>query len=369
MTRGAVGLCALALAACGASGQSASDAGVSPRADAATGPLDARADSPGGHIPEASLADAPAPPADAGAALSRRYPCDKGLASDPAVLFAEAFDEPTVAALTARYEQSDDPAGMALVTDVPVASCGGTSVQLTSSATANATDFYKTFAPTDEVWVRWYVKYQAGVTWHHTGMWFGGYNPSTPYPSPHAGLLPAGDDRFSIGIEPVWGVGSPNPRLDTYDYWMQMHSWMAVPSGTTAYYGNAVIHQNSFTADDDAWICLEAHAKMNTDLTSGTGAELDVWKNDALVAHFDDHAPLGYWMKDKFCPVGAPGTECTSYPPDAGTVMIPLDLQWRKTQSLALTYIWPQNYITTGSGTLGLDAMVVASARIGCMQP
>jgi hypothetical protein len=76
-----------------------------------------------------------------------------------------------------------------------------------------ATDLYKNLAPGyDELFVRYYAKYQSGVEWHHTGVWVGSYNPALDYPSPQAGLKPNGDDRFSISFEPV--SAGPNPRMD-----------------------------------------------------------------------------------------------------------------------------------------------------------
>ena len=100
--------------------------------------------------------------------------------------------------------------GMALVTDVPAKSCGGASLKLTSGVKANATDLYQRLSGKDELFVRYYAKYQAGTQGHHTGVRFGGYTPPTPYPNPMAGLKPNGDDRFSVSIEPVYGVGAAN---------------------------------------------------------------------------------------------------------------------------------------------------------------
>jgi hypothetical protein len=277
--------------------------------------------------------------ASAGVGLSTRYPCDKGLASDPAVLWLEDFEEGTVPGVTARYDSANNPPGMALVPDVPGRSCGHASMKMTSGTNANATDLYKRLVPAQSEWfVRWYAKYQAGVNWHHTGVWIGGYAPPSAYPNPQAGLKPNGDDRFSVSIEPIYGIGQPNPRFDFYNYWMHMHSWMDQPQGTTAYYGNALVHANSFTADDDTWICLELHVKLNSSLTSSTGAVLEVWKNGALVQHFGDSAPVGCWIKDKFCPVGADGSECTAYPNLCIQPYVPLDLQWRSTTSLSSTH-------------------------------
>jgi hypothetical protein len=346
-------------------GASSRDASVSPDSAAPT-----EASAPPSDAATSDTAQAPPPDGGGATGLAAKYPCDMGITGDPAFVFGENFEEGAVSAVTSRYEAANNPPGMQLVADVPPNSCGKASMKLTSGVSANATDFYKQLTNRDELFVRWYVKYQAGITWHHAGMWFGGYQPATPYANPMAGLKPSGDDRISVAIEPAFGIGAPNPRLDTYDYWMQMHSWMDMPSGPTAYYGNSVIHQNSFTADDDAWMCLEAHVKLNTDLTSSAGAELDVWKNDVRVQHFDAATPVGYWIKDKYCPSGADGSECTDYPPPAGTTMIPLDLQWRSTAALGLNYFWPQNYITSGpDGSLQYDDMIVATARVGCLSP
>jgi hypothetical protein len=303
-----------------------------------------------------------------GVGLAAKYPCDKGMASDPAIVWMENFEEGSVGAVTMRYDNANDPPGMQLVSDVPSKSCGMASMKMTSGAGTNATDLYKQLPGSDEWYVRWYAKYQAGAPWHHTGVWFGGYNPPTPYANPMAGLKPNGDDRISMAIEPVYGSGMPNPRFDTYSYWMQMHSWMDMPMGNTAYYGNAVVNQKAFTADDTTWICLEVHMKLNTDLSSGTGAVLEIWKNDGLIQHYDDQGPMGCWIKDKFCVSGTDGPECTNYPNLCLKPYVVLDQQWRSTASLPLNYFWPQNYITdTATGAVEFDDMVIAKSRVGCL--
>jgi hypothetical protein len=349
---------------CGGSGSDA----TSTDSDAAT-PSDATSQDGGGTGADAP-SDSSGSPTDGGGSgvgLAAKYPCDQGMSADPAIVWMENFEEGSVNVVTSRYESSQS-AGMQLVSDVPGKSCGKASMKLTSGNGVNATDLYKELPGADEWFVRWYAKYQAGAPWHHTGVWFGGYNPPTPYANPHAGLKPNGDDRFSMAIEPVYGVGAPNPRFDTYAYWMQMHSWMDVPSGNTAYYGNAVVNQKSFTADDATWVCLEVHMKLNTDLASGAGAVLEIWKNDALVQSYTDTTPVGCWIKDKYCPSGADGPECTNYSNLCAKPYVPLDQQWRSTSSLPLNYFWPQNYITdTATGSVQYDDMVIAKTRVGCL--
>jgi hypothetical protein len=342
--------------------------GSSPSADAGAG-TDGATSTPPGAPGDSGTTDDPSGDAAAGGGLASKYPCDEGIAADPSVVFTESFEEGTVSAITARYESSSNPAGMALVADVPPKSCGKAALELTSGAGANATDLYKKLPNADEWYVRWYAKYQKGISWHHSGVWFGGYAPALDYPFPNAGLRPNGDDRFSLAIEPVYGVGTAQPRLDTYDYWMKMHSYMDQPSGDMAYYGTAVVNQAGFTVDEEQWMCIEVHAKVNPDPGSGAGAVLEIWKNDGLVQSFTDASPVGYWVKDKFCPDGATGPECVMYPAPPGTTKVPLDMQVRGASALALNYFWPQNYITDGpDGSLSFDDVVIAKTRIGCLR-
>jgi hypothetical protein len=300
-----------------------------------------------------------------GVGLGSRYPGDVGIAMDPDVVWSENFEEKTLAEFFARYSDSKQE-GLAFDADVPAASRGKASAKLTASgAGPNAVDFYKQLPDLEEVFVRYYARYEANVPWHHTGVWIGGYNPSSKYPNPQAGLKPSGDDRFNLSLEPLEQATSP--RMDFYNYWMKMHSWMDMPMGDTAYYGNSLVHDPALRAKD-AWQCVELHVKLNPDPSSGAGAELGVWVDDASVAQFTDTAPRGYWVKDKFCPESATGTECTMYRP-ANPTLVPLDLQYRSTAALKINAFWPQNYITdAGSGSVFYDDMVVAKSRVGCIR-
>jgi hypothetical protein len=326
-------------------------------------PADTPADVPAdgdADVPADSADDAP-PDAPAGT-LSERYPGDLGLGGDPAVIWFEDFEEGSLAAVAGRYDQVRDDGNWTLVADTP--SGTGSALALRAGVGHEAVDLYKQLPDGDEWYVRWYARYEPGIQWHHSGMWFGGYNPGSPWPSPGAGTRPNGDDRFSIAVEPVWD--SPSLRFDFYNYWMRMHSWMAVPvDDGTAYYGNSLVHRNDFTVDEPSWVCLEAHALVNPDPAGGTGGVLEVWKNDVPMVAYSDAGPLGYWIRDKFCTPAADGAECTDYPAPASEL---LDLQVRNTSALRLNAFWPQNYITEGpDGTLTFDQLVVATVRVGCM--
>ena len=323
----------------------------------------------GRHV---AVMDAPADDAagrDSGSAgdptLSGQYPGDVGLGDDPGVVWFEDFEEGSVAAVDTRYDQTQGDARKQLVSDHVG---GAAALALTAGGAVSAVDLYKQLPDRDEWYVRWYAKYQAGVTWHHSGMWVGGYDPAMPYPSPMAGYKPTGDDRFSIAVEPAWGIGTASARFDFYDYWMEMHSWMdTVTNDGTSYYGNSLAHTDA--VDDrrgHVGVPRAPRPHQYGPASSGAGSILELWKNDAPMVRFADSGPPGYWIRDKFCTVTADGTECTDYPAAATDT---LDLQVRSTTAYGLNAFWPQNYVTDPNpGTLELDQMVVATRRIGCMR-
>jgi hypothetical protein len=307
-----------------------------------------------------------ASPSPSLATLATKHPLDAGMATDPAVVHYENFSESSVAAVAARYSTVVNSAGMALVADHPANSPGTHSLRLTAGGSHASTYLYKNFgAGYDELYFRYYIKYVGTGPWHHSGVWFGGYNPPLPYPYPHAGARPAGNDRYSIGFEPI--PTYKNSPMDFYVYWRGMHSWMASPTGAVGdYYGNTFVHDPELLTESNTWVCYEIHLKLNPVPTIGTGAMLQVWKNDTLVQSFDDSGPPGYWVRDKFCPNDAQGTECTAYRPASGALTL-LDQRWRTTTALKINYFWPQNYNTAAAASsLLLDDVVIAKERIGC---
>jgi hypothetical protein len=290
------------------------------------------------------------------------------MASDPSVVWTENFEEGSVAAIIARYDSYKNPGGMTLVTDQPASTSGTHALELTAGGSGSqaATDFYKNFGTGyDELYFRYYAKYIGNGPWHHSGLWIGGYNPPLPYPYPRAGQKPNGSDYYSLGLEPIPSfAGVP---MDFYTYWRGMQSWKTNPTGATGdYYGNTLLHDAEFRMQSDTWVCYEIHLKLNPNPTNSAGAVLEVWENDNLIRRFDDTGPYGYWVKDKFCPNDADGTECSNNRP-ANPVLVLLDQQWRTTSSLKINYFWPQNYNDASTySSLLLDDMVVATKRIGC---
>ena len=321
------------------------------------------------YLPMFAIRVSPTSAGPSTATLAQKHPGDVGMGSDPAVVHYENFSEPSVAAVVARYNSYKNTAGMALVADHPVYSPSPHAMQFTAGGAQHETNLYRDFgAGYDELWFRYYVKYEGSGVWSHSGLWFGGANPTLPYPYPHAGTRPAGNDRFLISLEPTPTFA--NDPMDFYNYWVGMHSFMADPAGKAdAYYGNALLHDAQLLTGSDTWTCYEIHLKLNPEMTNGSGAVLELWKNDALVRRFDDTGPYGYWVGDRFCPNDADGTECTKYRPANPDLML-LDQRYRTVPQLKINYIWPEHYNTASTpSSLRFDDMVVAQQRIGCTVP
>jgi hypothetical protein len=310
------------------------------------------------------------PPATAAvpATLAAQHPGDRGLGQDPAVVFFDDFQAGTVDAVAARYSEVKNKSAMTVVADHPPGSASGYSVQMNAGpGNANAqTYLFKSFGTgSEELYIRFYVKWMAAGPWGHSGVYMGGSNPPVEYPFPHAGTRPTGEDFFWLSLEPV-GQGL-NAPLDLYVSWMGMRSWKAANPGPRDFFGNTLIHKEDFRVRSDKWTCYELHLKLNSDPASAAGAVLEVWENDAQVQRFDGQGPQGYLVRDKFCRWDADDQFCTTYRP-AKPVPAPLNQRWRSTPALGIDYIWMENYNNApAASSMRFAGVVVAKRRIGCI--
>jgi hypothetical protein len=204
------------------------------------------------------------------------------------VIFHDPYEDTSSATLANRYQTVQNPAGISFVTDKHSKTRGARSVRLTAGASSDNAAMYRNFGTGyDEVYLRYYTKY-VGTNFHHSGFWFGGYNPATNWPNPRAGQKPVGNERFSFGLEPHSGN-----YMDLYTYWMKMRSWKASNPVAGDYFGNTIIHKNDFRIRQAQWTCYEVHLKLNPDPTNGRDSVLEVWENDQLVRRFDNSGPYG----------------------------------------------------------------------------
>jgi hypothetical protein len=224
------------------------------------------------------------------AGIADKYLNDIGITNDPDVLFSEDFSD-GIKNITSRYTDVRNAAGMSTdKNDVPDGSLSPALKITNIGAVNDGGHLYKQFKNgfNGVVYVRYYVKYPLSSKGyiHHESLWFGGYNPSTPYPSPKAGICGLGDKRISVAYEPV-----DAPRMDTYVYWGDMKA-----GGRGLCYGNDMVN-GSATAQQlqwDKWMCVEVMIKMNNPVSAYNG-ELKVWQDGKEVGHWGPGFPKGQW--------------------------------------------------------------------------
>jgi hypothetical protein len=233
--------------------------------------------------------------------LASRYRGDKGIENDPDVVFAENFEESSLDGVESRWESVKNIDIMSLSTDVPAGSAGKNSLLMTHvGGKGTGGHLYRRLLPGHErLYVRFYVKFAWDCYPIHHFVHVGGYNPPTPWPQGGAGIRPAGNERFTTGVEPYgrkW-------RWDFYCYWMGMRS-----SPDKKSWGHDFVNDENLKAERGKWICVELMMKMNDPVTENNGEQaiwIDgrPWKKDGqIISHFGKGFPKGKWVWDSFTP-------------------------------------------------------------------
>jgi hypothetical protein len=285
--------------------------------------------------------------ANAQAGLASKYYRDIGIEGDPEVIFAENFETGTLADLGVRWTNVSNVDGMRFADEVPTESSGIRSLELTAvGGQDTGGHLYRQLSTGhNRLYLRYYVRYAQSESFHHCGGYLGGYNPPTPWPQGGAGNRPTGEDRFSIGAEPM----GPSLQFDFYVYWMRMRG---SPGGS--YWGNDFIQDESLRAVPDQWMSVEIMAQMN-DPVDGLSGELALWVDGNLVMHLGEGFPNGNWIWDSFHP--DPNGE-----PFEG-------FQWRSIADLSINWIWLLHYVSEApvgqEVKIWFDDVVLATSYIG----
>jgi hypothetical protein len=160
----------------------------------------------------------------------------------------------------------------------------GKCVQITATLGENTgAHLYKMLNPgLDTCHLRFYVKFEKEHEYIHHFVHLVGYNPPTRWPQGGAGQRPAGNERFSSGIEPwgFWGKHPPPGAWHFYSYWCEMNR-----SGDGKYWGNSFAPKEPVLVQRDKWICVEMMLKCNA---SGE-------KADGEQAFWIDGKEIGRW--------------------------------------------------------------------------
>jgi hypothetical protein len=259
-----------------------------------------------------------------GDGLAAKYRGDRGIAKDPAVIFADDFESDTV-----RWDgQTKRPPTSP---DAKRVHSGKLSAELTvPPGKGKGAGIVKWFDPGfDRVYARWYVlfpeNYDQGDL-HHVGGNLVGMNDH--WLLGVSGTKPDGTDRFSTGLEPWrdWGRNPPPGELFMYTYYPDMKR---DPDGN--YWGNMFKPGEKTLLARERWYCLEMMVQVNhPDKADGEQA---FWVDGKLVGHFTG-------------------------------------IRWRTTDALKVNGFWLELYIHDNPqpNTVWYDDVVVARSYIGPMK-
>ena len=288
--------------------------------------------------------------------LAARYEGDGGIEGDSHVVFVEDFEAESLEAIGQRWESVKNAEIMSLSKDIPGGSGGSSSLLMRHvGGRSTGAHLYRRLPPGyDQLYVRFYVKFDPDCWPIHHFVHVGGYNPPTAWPQGGAGIRPKGDKRFTTGVEPY----GENWRWDFYSYWMGMRS-----SPDNHSWGHDFINDPGLRAVKGQWQCVELMMKMNDPVTASNG-EQAIWidgrpwvKDGQVISHLGPGFPKGKWVWDSFIPD-------TDGEPFEG-------FQWRDDEDLKLNFLWLLLYITKAPAghvsKVWFDHIVVATEYIGPM--
>jgi hypothetical protein len=287
-------------------------------------------------------------------------------------VFAENFEQPSLSAISQRWETVRNVEVMSLTSDVPAESSGKQSLlisQLAEKGTGG--DLYRRLDDGyDKLFTRMYVKFAADCqSVHHFGTCVGGNNPSTRWPSVRAGQPTKGDRSFWVGIEPH----GRDWRWDYYTYWCEMRG--SPPRGQT--WGNSFIRDDTLKVRRDEWTCIEVMVRLND--VGDTNGEMALWIDGNQVSHLGPGFPRGKWVFDKFHPgQEGDGVRWNQEKGDREYFSTarggdPFEgFRFRTVEPLKINFLWLYLYITKGTeghaNRVWYDDVVVATEYIGPLQ-
>ncbi len=210
--------------------------------------------------------------------LAEKYPNDRGIGADPAVILWDDFERADLK----RWDENQIPATTKLARDPKIAHAGNQCVQMTAIVPGSSGGgLIKWFSPGhDTVYARFYVKFakDAGYV-HHFVHLVGGRDQWSGFGK--AGLKPDGTNFFTTGIEPeAKGGRAPAPGVwHFYTYWPDMKG---SPGGK--FWGNDFSPKADIPIPKEQWICVEMMLKANS--AGKADGEQAFWINGHLAGRY-----------------------------------------------------------------------------------
>ncbi|MHC4914655.1 MAG: hypothetical protein ACYTGB_04105 [Planctomycetota bacterium] len=235
--------------------------------------------------------------------IAARYPGDRGIEKDPAVVFADDFEACSSAAdLRKKWDVLIHEANLSIAGESATANGGKKSLLITVPKRKQplAAGVDRTLAETrDVLFVRWYMKFEEGWLVKGGSVHNGASISSRYFRNGRAtpGVRADGRNKFLANFECENATGPSPGSLNVYLYWpKQFDRWgdHLYPSGTVvpnshsrsgaATFGKQFVPRKDFTPQLGRWYCYESMLKANT--PGRRDGRLAMWVDGRLVADF-----------------------------------------------------------------------------------
>lgn len=211
-----------------------------------------------------------------GFGLAAKYPGDERIETDPRVLFVDDFETGDVKQTVARWGNGHEDGRVAHSDQVRPDSPGLRSLRVKFG------HVYTHFKPSDQVFVRYYMRFHPEFGYPHHLPFLLADRVPTPWPKGFAGKKPAGDMFFGSALDTYsdWGKLPPPGKWMFYTYWQEMK-----PDGLGKYWGNNLVPPQKDLIERGRWYCLEMMMKANSEPDVADG-EQAFWVDGKLVGKF-----------------------------------------------------------------------------------
>lgn len=228
-------------------------------------------------------------PAQQPEGLAAKHPNDKGLAQDPAVLFADDFESGNLD----KWHKTERRGKPTIIEQAP--NNGQRALEIRAERGKNQGGKLVVWFPpgADTLYCRFYVKFSSDFQYAHHFVTLLASDPKDRYRAfGKAGLKPDGS-YFTTAMEPwfAWGKNPPPGEIGLYTYWPDM----AVDPKMNKYWGNSFFppgpaagkagSDNRVLPKLDKWQCWEVMVQANSAPDKADGKQA-MWLDGKLIGQF-----------------------------------------------------------------------------------
>lgn len=234
--------------------------------------------------------------------IASKYPGDKNIEKDPEVLFADDFEQAsTVADLHKKWDLFINEEHLTVDKGAGYKS-GGNALLMTvpKQEIPLSTGVARSLSDTKDIlFLRWYMKYEAGWFVPGGSVHNGGVISARYFPGGRAtpGVRADGRNKFLVNYECENPVGDSPGNINAYVYWPEQSGNYGdhfFPSGNVIpgsngrsgknIFGEEFIARADFSPQLDRWYCYEYMVKANT--PGKRDGRIAFWLDGKLIADF-----------------------------------------------------------------------------------